>query len=102
MRVLDQYVLVEQIMVKKDSMIILDKAKNESEKFNFTHKVIAKGSECKRDIRIGDEPIFTKYAPQNFVLARVIEKTDTRMVNHIIVHENDIIAIHDPETDQQN
>jgi len=90
-RVLGDFVLVEQTMTKKHSLIITDAAKDKKDTFDYAFKVVQKGKECKRDINVGESPIFSEYV--KFSGLKILEKTDTRMVSLVIVHENDIIGV---------
>ena len=91
-RVLDQYVLVKQKMVKKKSAIIMDAARDQKHQFDYSFEVVAKGQKCEREgIDIGDFPVFEEHV--QFMGLKVIEKTDNGMTSLVLVHENSIIAI---------
>lgn len=89
-RVLDQFVLVEQKMKKKNTKIITDAAANDKDRFDYSFIVVQKGKLCERDINLGECPVFSEYVKFNGV--RVIERNEAGMVSVVIVHENDIIA----------
>lgn len=91
MKLFKNYVLVEQTMTSKESKIILTASKDESEKFDYTSKVVDKGPNCTLPLEVGDQPIFSQHAL--FQGMKVIEKTKKKMVTHVIVHEDDIIAV---------
>lgn len=86
----NKHVLVEQIMTKKESQIILDAGSDDREKFNFEFKVTNVAEDCD-NIKIGDNPLFVEHV--RFQGLKVIEKTDEKMIAEVIVHEDDIIAI---------
>jgi hypothetical protein len=90
-KVLGRYVLVEQIMKKKDSRIILDTAGSEQDKFDYSFKVIQKGDKCESEIKVGEHPIFEKHV--QFQGVKAIEKTDLGMISILIVHEESIVGI---------
>lgn len=95
-RVLADFVLVKQIMKKKKSVIMMDAALDNKEKFDYSFEVMQSGNECKRDIKVGDHPIFSEYV--RFSGLKVLEKDENGMTTLVIVHENDIIGIdNDPE-----
>jgi hypothetical protein len=94
-QVLADYVLVKQVMKKKRTHIITDAATNDKDKFDFSFEIVQMGDECKRKIKVGDNPIFSEYV--RFQGLKVITKTESLMVSIVVVHENDIIAI-DNET----
>lgn len=91
MRVLGKYVLVEQQMISKKTKIVLDAAREESDKFDFKYKILQVGPGCERDIKEGDIPIFAKHV--QFQGVNVLERTDTHMTVHVIVYEEDIVGL---------
>lgn len=93
MKVLGKRVLIEQTLTKKESKIIMA-GKNNEDSFNTSYKVLALGPECPTDeIKIGDIPIFGKYGePQSI---KILEKSEEKMIAHIIVPYDDIIGIED-------
>lgn len=95
MRVLDQYVLVEQVMVSKGKKIIVDAARDNKDKFDYSFKIVQLGNKCEREIKIGESPIFSEHV--RFGGIKVIEDTNIGMITNIIVHEGDIIAIDDED-----
>lgn len=90
-KVLGDFVLVRQIMKKKNRAIILDAAADDREKFDYYFEVVQKGAECKRDFEVGESPIFSQYV--QFSGLKVIEKTENGMESIVIVNENDILGI---------
>lgn len=95
MRPIGDFIVLEQKMVKKKSAIILtDKTPDES-KFDFSFKIIRIGEDCKRKIAIGEIPILAKYRTIHAI--DVLEKDDNGMLCHIMVHENDIVGVDEPD-----
>lgn len=90
-RVLGEFVLVKQVMKKKNSRIITDAAKDENEKFDFYYEILEVGNECKRGIQVGESPIFNQYV--KFQSVKIVHKDNEGMTAHVIVYESDIIAI---------
>ncbi len=90
MRLLKNYVCIEQTMKKKDSKIILDASADQKDKFEFSFKIIGLGPDCV-GIQIGDIPIFEQHV--QFQGAKIIEKDDNGMITHTIVHQDSIIAL---------
>lgn len=95
MRTLARMVLIKQTTTKKKGILHRDSARNDADKFDFTHEIIGIGDSCKRKIAIGDIPIFSSYV--QFSAVKVLEKTSTGMVTLVCVHERDIIGIDNPE-----
>lgn len=96
-RVLAEFVLVKQIMRKKKTVILMDAASDNKDKFDYSFEIVQKGDDCKRNFNIGEAPIFSEYV--KFSGVRVLEKDDNGMTSLLIVHENDIIGIDlDPKT----
>lgn len=93
MRVLAEYVLIEQIMTSKSRVIITDAAERDSDKFEYSFRVLQKGEECVRKIEVGEIPLFSKHV--SFQGIKVISKDEKGMTSHLIVHENDIIGVDD-------
>lgn len=89
-RVIGEYVLIKQVLIKKDTRIIMDASKDEKDKFDISFKVLELGNKCTSEIRVGDAPIFTEYV--KFNLGRVIQKNKNGMISLLLVHENDIIG----------
>ena len=89
--VMADFVLVRQTMRKKSGKIITDAAAKDNDKFDFSFEVVQKGPDCKRTFKVGDFPIFSQYV--QFSGLKAIDKTDKNMINLVIVHENDIIAV---------
>lgn len=89
--VLADFVLVKQTMKKKKTVIVMDAAADNKDKFDYSFEVVQVGDECKRKIKVGDHPVFGEYV--RFQGLKVLEKDNTGMVSLVIVHENDIIAI---------
>lgn len=90
-RVLDQYVLVKQTMIKKKLKIVLTDAANDEDKFDFNFEIVQLGDKCERKIKVGDKPIFEKHV--QFQGIKILEKDENGMTSLVIVHENSIIAI---------
>jgi hypothetical protein len=90
-RVLADFVLVKQVMRKKKTAIIMDAAESDKDRFDYSFEVVQKGEECKRNINIGDSPIFSEYV--KFSGVKILEKDENGMVSVVIVHENDIIGV---------
>ena len=90
-KVLDQFVLVRQIMKKKDGIIIKDMSKNQKEQFDFSFEIVQIGAKCERDIKVGDHPIFSEYV--KFSGVKLVRRNRLGAISHVIVHENDIIAV---------
>lgn len=99
MKVLDQYVLVRQVMIKKQSKIIKINSTSEDEKWDFSFEIVQVGPNCQRDIKQGDIPIFGKHVQFNG--GKILENTEERKETLVIVHEGDIIAIDNPEETKQ-
>lgn len=94
-KLLDKYVLIEQITVKKESKIILTDSAKEEDKFDFFFKIIDKSKHCNEDIEIGWIPILNNHASPHLV--RVIDQAKDTRIAHLIVHENELIGIEEPE-----
>jgi len=95
MKVLGRRVLVEQLMVKKETKIITSRVGEENpDEFDSSYKVLQLGDDCPKDIiKVGDIPVFGKYV--DFSGIKVIERSNNRMVSHVIVPFDDIIGIED-------
>lgn len=92
-------VLVEQIMIKQQSLIIKPGAGDETAgDFDIYFKILALGEGVPEnsELQVGDIPIFAKYVDLGTM--KVIEKTDKGLMSHIIVHYDDIAGI-DPADD---
>lgn len=90
MKVLGQYVLIEQTMIKKKGVISLDALEDRKDQFDFYYKVLQLGSKCEGEVLIGDFPIFSEHV--RFSGVKLILKNSNKMIAHIIVHEGDIIG----------
>lgn len=89
--VLDQFVLVKQILLKKKGAIIRDASQDDKEKFDIYFQILQIGNKCEREIKIGDRPIFSEYVKFNGL--KVLDRNNNGTISIIIVHEGDIIAI---------
>lgn len=100
-KVLGNRVLVEQIMTKKESSLILTKEqKQDTDNFHMERKIIMLGDEvAKGRLEIGDIPIFGKYAVEESI--KIVEKIDTKteykMIAHIIMHVENIVGLDEIE-----
>ena len=99
MKVVGERVLVEQILTKKQSKIILPGGdKNKEMGFDAKFTVLQLGSKCPRgegEIQVGDNPIFSKNV--TFEGVKVIEEKKeagqlVKSVAHVIVHYEDILG----------
>lgn len=90
-RVLDGYILVKQVMKKKKTIISVDMASSEKDKFDFSFEIVQVPDGSQRGVNVGEHPIFSEYV--KFSGLKMIERNDLGMVSLVIVHENDIIAI---------
>ena len=99
MKVVGERVLVEQILTKKQSKIILPGAdKNKEMGFDAKFTVLQLGSKCPKgegEIQVGDNPIFSKNV--TFEGVKVIEEKKeagqlVKSVAHVIVHYEDILG----------
>ena len=99
MKVVGERVLVEQILTKKQSKIILSGAdKNKEMGFDAKFTVLQLGSKCPKgegEIQVGDNPIFSKNV--TFEGVKVIEEKKeggqlVKSVAHVIVHYEDILG----------
>ena len=99
MKVVGERVLVEQILTKKQSKIILTGAdKNKEMGFDAKFTVLQLGSKCPKgegEIQVGDNPIFSKNV--TFEGVKVIEEKKegsqlVKSVAHVIVHYEDILG----------
>lgn len=96
MKVLGKRVLVEQVMTKKKSKVILLDGADKKDTFDISFKVIALGPKCpkeKSSIKIGDIPIFGTHT--QFEGVKVLKKDSNGMTTHVIVHYDDIIGLDD-------
>jgi co-chaperonin GroES (HSP10) len=92
-------VLVEQVMIKKQSLIIKPgNAGEQASEFDIYFKVLALGESVPENsqLNVGDIPIFAKYVDLGTM--KIIEKTEKGLMSHIIVHYDDIAGI-DPVDD---
>ena len=99
MKVVGERVLVEQILTKKQSKIILPGVdKNKEMGFDAKFTVLQLGSKCPKgegEIQVGDNPIFSKNV--TFEGVKVIEEKKeggqlVKSVAHVIVHYEDILG----------
>ena len=101
MKVVGERVLVEQILTKKQSKIILtesDRNKNKEMGFDAKFTVLQLGNKCPKgegEIQVGDNPIFSKNV--TFEGVKVIEEKKeagqlVKSVAHVIVHYEDILG----------
>jgi hypothetical protein len=97
MRPIGQFVVIEQIMTKKKTLISLEKAENDSDKFDFIFKIIRLGPKCENDIKVGEMPILSKH--RVFQAIDVLERFPNQggMRCHALIHENDIVGIDEPD-----
>ena len=79
MKIFGNRVLIEQIMTKKDSLIITTASEDDKDQFNVTSKVIALGSQLKEKIKVGDIPILHKFA-QADTIVNVDKSEDGKVV----------------------
>lgn len=104
MRVIGTMVLVEQMMTKKTSAIIMTDG-NKEQSFDTKFKVLQLGAKCPKEgaedyegIKIGDEPIFSSHVTFHGAkrISEVKSKNgrDTESVTmHTMVDYADIIAV---------
>lgn len=99
MKVLKNYVLVEQIFEEKDKQIILPGATDDEQKYNITFAIKDLGPDCTltKEV-IGQIPIFTQYV--SFHASMKIEERRSKKHSYpgyikmnSLVNEEDIIAI---------
>lgn len=94
-KVLGNRVLIEQIMTKKESSLLLtDKQKQDTQNFDIERKIIMLGDEV-TTVDLGDIPIFSKYGEPEAVM--IISKDDDKMVSHIIMSVEDIVGLEEIE-----
>lgn len=107
MKVVGERVLVEQILTKKQSKIILSEADKKNKEMGFDAKftVLQLGSKCPKgedEIQVGDNPIFSKNV--TFEGVKVIEEKKeggqlVKSVAHVIVHYEDILGADNEQVD---
>ena len=96
MKVVGERVLIEQVLTKKQSKIILPGKENKDAGFDAKFTVLQLGARCPQgEIEIGDSPIFSKNV--TFEGVKVIDevKVGTEIVKsvaQVIVHYEDIIG----------
>ena len=92
-KILGNRVLIEQIMTKKESNLILTaKQKEDTENFEIERKVIMVGRGVnKEEIEVGDIPVFGKYAVEDSI--KIISKTEDVLVAHLVMHVDNIVGI---------
>lgn len=92
-RILGNRVLIEQIMTKKESNLILTaKQKEDTENFETERKVIMVGLGVnKEEIEVGDIPVFGKYAVEDSI--KIVSKTDDVLVAHLVMNVDNIVGI---------
>lgn len=92
-RILGNRVLIEQIMTKKESNLILTaKQKEDTENFEIERKVIMVGLGVnKEEIEVGDIPVFGKYAVEDSI--KIVSKTDDVLVAHLVMNVDNIVGI---------
>ena len=99
MKVVGERVLVEQILTKKQSKIILPRADKTKEMgFDAKFTILQLGNKCPKgegEIQVGDNPIFSKNV--TFEGVKVIEEKKeagqlVKSVAHVIVHYEDILG----------
>lgn len=90
-KVLAEYVLVKQVMRAKQTKIIMDAANDDRAKFDYYFVVLQKGADVKRDIQVGESPIFANHV--SFTGLKLLRKTNEGMESIVIVHEGDIVGV---------
>lgn len=97
MKPLGQFVVIEQKMTKKKTAIIVSEAREDTDKFDFSFKVLRLGNKCESDIKVGEMPILAKH--RVFHAMDVLERYPNQggMLCHAIIHENDIVGIDEPD-----
>jgi hypothetical protein len=98
MKVVGERVLVEQILTKKESKIILPGSQNKDSGYDAKFTVLQLGAKCptgEGEIQLGEHPIFSKNV--TFEGVKVIEETKVgneivKSVAHVVVHYEDIIG----------
>lgn len=92
-RILGNRVLIEQIMTKKESSLILTaKQKEDTENFEIERKVIMVGLGVnEQEIEVGDIPVFGKYAVEDSI--KIVSKTDDVLVAHLVMNVDNIVGI---------
>lgn len=99
MKVLGDFVLVEQILTKKvNSKIILNDAKPEDELiYTQTLKVIEVGPDVKQEIKVGDIPILATWA-EPVALKVISGKSGDEIITREAVYKGEfIVAIDNPQ-----
>ena len=100
MKLYKNYILVEQVMTKKDSAIIIPDKADDSDQFEITQKIIGKGPDC-TFVEVGDIPIiaphFQEYGRQ------LVEgsKEEGRLVFNVIFNEDDVVGADDEPQEKQ-
>ena len=97
MKVVGERVLVEQILTKKQSSLIIT-GSDKNMGFDAKFTVLQLGSKCPKgegEIQVGDNPIFSKNV--TFEGVKVIEEKKeagqlVKSVAHVIVHYEDILG----------
>lgn len=101
-QVLGNRVLVEQIMIRKKSKIIVPgKDEVNPDQFDIYFKVIDIGDGVPKDtkLQVGSIPIFAKYVDLGTM--KILEKSNEKMISNIIVHYDDIAGIDEPDENNQ-
>lgn len=96
-KVLGNRVLVEQIMTKKNSKLLLtpDQQTN-PDHFDIERKIIMIGDEVAANrLEIGDIPVFSKYGEADSI--KIISKTDEKMISHLVMHVENIVGLDEIE-----
>jgi len=95
-------VLLEQIMVKKDTKVILPGKQQDESQFDIYFRVAALGEKVPEDskLKVGDVPVLAKYVDLGTM--KVIHKSDKKgMYALIVVHYDEIAATEDPDDKNQ-
>jgi hypothetical protein len=93
------YVVLKQIMKAKAGKIILDNIKEEKDKFNFQSTIVMVAEGNERPWEVGDIPVLGTYATPTPL--RMLTQTKTYMEILLLVHENDILAVDNFQTPEE-
>lgn len=96
MEVLGNRVLIEQVMVRKKS-VLLSSDHKATENFDVTRRILSISEDAEPTrLKVGDNPVFGKFSEPSAL--SIIEKDDNRIVSHLIYNIDDIVGIDDEQS----
>lgn len=94
-------VLLEQVMLKKETKVILPGDRQDESQFNIYFRIakLGEGVPENSPLKVGDIPVLAKYVDLGTM--KIIEKNDKGMYSLIVVHYDDIAAVEDADKENQ-